>query len=297
LYVQAPKKELYDQASDPEAKQNLAASSKAVADTLDGQLDQFRQKTGRAKTEQAKLDPTQVESLRALGYLASDNNTASDSAGGAIDPKDKIEVANALHRALVDLEEDHYDEAIRELQSMIEQDPNTTTGHLELGRALVHQHRYEEALPMLRTAAKKNPDSGMAHYELALALIKMGQWEDALPEMKAAVLCTPSSAQMHFYLAAVYLRLKQHPEAAAEFNKSLELDAKHYLANLKYGQMLLLEGNAAGALPKLIQAAKVNPKSAEAHATLAGAYETLGQAKNAAREHALAEQFRGQSPE
>ena len=290
LFVEAPKKELYDQSSDPGASKNLVTSSKAVADTLEAQLSDFQQKTSRAKTEQAKLDPSQVESLRALGYLASDNNAPNNSGRAAIDPKDKIEVANALHRALVDIEEDKYDEAIGELQEMIRQDPGTSTGYLELGRALVHERRYEEALPVLRTSAQKAPDSGMAHYELALALIKSGQWEDALPEMKAAVLCTPGSAQMHFYLAAVHLRLKEISEATTEFDKALELDADHFLANLKYGEMLLLEGDATGALPKLTRAVKVNPKSAEAHDALSRTYDVLGKKESAARERALAAQ-------
>jgi predicted Zn-dependent protease len=102
---------------------------------------------------------------------------------------------------------------------------------------------------------------------------------------------------MHFYLAAVHLRLKQIPEATSEFDKTLELDANHFLANLKYGQMLLLEGDAAGALPKLTRAVKSNPDSAEAHDTLAGAYQALGQKEKAVREHALAGQSQRQPPE
>jgi arylsulfatase A-like enzyme/Flp pilus assembly protein TadD len=297
LYVQAPKKELYDQLSDPDAHQNLAPGSAAVADTLDGQVSDFHQKTSRAQAERPKLDPTQVENLRALGYLASDNSGTNDGKRAAIDPKDKIETANALHRALVDIEEDRHDDAIRELQEFVRKEPDTATGYLELGRALVHQRRYQEALPVLRISAQKTPDSGMAHYELALALIKTGQWEDALPEMKAAVVCTPKSAQMHFYLAAVHLRLKQIPEATAEFDRTLDLDANHFLANLKYGQMLLLQGDAAGALPRLNQASKVNPKSKEAHEFLAGAYQELGQTKNANRERAMAEQLEREAPD
>ena len=86
-----------------------------------------------------------------------------------------------MHRALVNIEEDRYDDAISHLQDVIRREPGAANGFLELGRALVHQHRYEEALPVLRTAAERRPDSGMAHYELALALIKTGQWEAALP--------------------------------------------------------------------------------------------------------------------
>lgn len=288
LYVQAPRRELYDQASDPGALVNLATSSKAVADTLDGQLAAFREKTTSAQTEHAKLDPAQAESLRALGYLASDTTAAVDQSKPLVDPKDKIALANDLHRALVDMEEDRYEEAIAGLQEVVRQQPEASTGYLELGRALVHQQRYEEALPVLHTAAERSPESGMAHYELALALVKTGQWDSALAEMQAAVVCTPKSAQMHFYLAAVHLRLKHLPEATAAFEKALELDPDHFLANLKYGEMLVYEGKATEALPYLNRAAKADDKSAEAHAFLARAYDALGQKQNADRERAKA---------
>jgi Flp pilus assembly protein TadD len=61
--------------------------------------------------------------------------------------------------------------------------------------------------------------------------------------------------------------------------------------------MLFREGDAAGALPKLSLAAKVDPKSAEAHAFLADAYQQLGQAQNATRERAKADQLKAQPPE
>ncbi len=288
LYVKAPKRELYDQASDPTASKNLAGADKAIADTLDSQLASFQQKSSRAKTEATKLDPTQAEKLRALGYLASDSAGPENKAIAEIDPKDKIGTANRFHRSLVDLEEDHYDEAIAELTEVIREDPEIASGYLELGRALVHRQRYQEALPVLRTAAEKNSSSGMAHYELALALIKIGDWDASLPELKAAVVCTPKSAQMHFYLGAVYLRLKQVDEATAEFESSLKLDPDHFLTNLKYGEMLLKLGNPRGAIPKLSRAIKTDPESGEAHAALADAYHEVGQEQNANREKAKA---------
>ena len=296
LYVEAPKRELYDQASDPEGQKNLAASSAAIADTLQGQLSDFRQKTTSAQTEHAKLDPAQAESLRALGYLTSDSGNTNNPEKGSIDPKDRIEIANNLHRGLVAMEEDNYTAAIVDLRAVVEKEPDSSNGYLELGRALVHEQKYEEAIPILRTAATKMPDSGMAHYELALALIKMGEWEMALPEMQAAVVCSPKSAQMHFYAGAVQFRLKHIPEATAEFDKALELDSKHFMTNLKYGEMLLLEGEAQAALPKLVQAAKIQPESAEAHGMLANAYNALGQTANAERELAEAKRLQKSVP-
>ena len=45
LFVRAPRRELYDQTLDLGAEHNLAATSPAVTDTLQAQLDQFREKT------------------------------------------------------------------------------------------------------------------------------------------------------------------------------------------------------------------------------------------------------------
>lgn len=62
LYVQAPKRELYDQTVDPEAEHNLASTSVAVADTLASQVHSFRDKT-TSKREAPKLSDEKVAAL------------------------------------------------------------------------------------------------------------------------------------------------------------------------------------------------------------------------------------------
>jgi arylsulfatase A-like enzyme/Flp pilus assembly protein TadD len=297
LYVQAPKRELYDQISDPEALKNLATSAKAVADTLDGQLTDFRKKTGSAAVEQAAVDPAMEGKLRALGYLGSggDGSNSSNKEQALIDPKDKIDFANKIHQYMFGLEEDHYAEAFAGLHELAEQYPaDAGIAYLEFGKALIHLEKYQEAVPVLRSAVEKMPGSSSAHYQLGLALIKTGQWEAALPEIQAAVEHDPTSAQMHYYLAAVNNRLMHVPEASKEYEKTLELDPNHFQANLRYGRLLFLEGHPDAALPKLNRAAQVNPDSPEAHAFLADAYQKLGQADNAERERAKAAELRAQ---
>jgi len=297
LYVQAPRRELYDQSSDPGAVKNLALDSRAVADTLESQLMNFQQKTSSVQTEPAKLDPAQAEKLRALGYMASDSAGANSKERGAIDPKDKIEIANRFHRSAVDFEEDRYDEGIAGLRELLRLEPDMSGVYMELGRALSHERRYQEALPIYRIAVEKMPDSAAAHYELGWVLVKTKQWEAALPEVQAAVGYTPDSAQLHFFLGFVQLHLKHVPEATAELESSLRIDPDHFAANLKYGEMLLIEGHPNDALPKLSRAVKLDPESAEAHRYLADTYEQLGQAQEATRERAKAAELKNQAPE
>jgi arylsulfatase A-like enzyme/Flp pilus assembly protein TadD len=295
LYVQAPKRELYDQLSDPDALKNLASTDKAVADTLDSQLSDFRKKTSGAAVEQAELNPEAEEKLRALGYMGSDSGNSNNSEKALIDPKDKIDFANKIHEYVFGLESDHYEQAFAGLRKLVQQYPaDAGTAYLEFGKSLVHLGKYQDALPILRSAVEKLPDTSTAHFQLGLALAKTGQWEAALPEIQAAAERNPTSAQMHYYLAAVHNRLQHLPEAAAEYEMALKLDPDHFQANLRYGRMLFLEGHGDAALPKLAHAVKVNPDSAEAHAFLADAYQQLGQVENANRERAAAEQLKSQ---
>ena len=297
LYVQAPKRELYDQAADPGAVHNVADRSSAIADTLNAQLDSFRKRTSNGQTAPPKLDPGQQEKLKALGYLPANGAAATSSKGPAIDPKDKIEVANKFHRALTSRDEDHYDEAIADLRDVIRLEPDLGSAYQELGTTLVLSGQYAEAEGALRKAVEKMPDSGMAHSELGLLLIRMGQWQPALTELRAAVVCTPGSALFHFDVAAVYTRLKQVPEASVEYEKALELDPDYFEANLTYGRLLLSEGQTDAALAKLTRAVKIAPDSADAHAFLAEAYDKLGQAQNASEERAKAAQLKAGPPQ
>jgi arylsulfatase A-like enzyme/Flp pilus assembly protein TadD len=284
LYVQAPRRELYDLPLDPEALKNLSSSAKAVADTLDTQLSRFVVKTSSARVENAKLDPRVAEKLHALGYMASDRSPTQDSQQAAIDPKDRIEVANLYHRALARLEEGQYAQAITELRELATRDPDVAGVNFDLGSALVHQGLYEEALPLLRKAAEKWPDSASPHYQLGLALGDLGQLEAALKEMQAAVVRQPNSANLHFLVATLRVRLQQMPEAMKEYEKTIELDPKHFEANLSYGRLLFMQGRAKAAAPILKRAIKLKPESMEAHMSLADVYTKLGQTEKADRE-------------
>jgi len=297
LFVQAPKRELYDESTDPGALKNLAVDSKAVADTLSSQLDEFQRKTHSAGTEPLRLDPAQTESLRALGYLAGDSVGKDNAALSAIDPKDKIGVTARFHRALTDMGEDRYDQAITELREVVRLEPEMGSGYFELGRALAHQKQEEEALPILKIAAEKLPNSGLAHYELGLLLVKRKQWDAALTEMQAAVVSTPTSALFHFDLAVLLTRVKHIPEATKEYDEALKLAPDYFEANLTWGKLLLLQGHPNFAVAKLRAAIKVRPDSADAHHALGNAYQRLGQTKDAEHELNQAAQLKSESPE
>jgi predicted Zn-dependent protease len=81
------------------------------------------------------------------------------------------------------------------------------------------------------------------------------------------------------------------PDAIVGLEAAIELEPRHFRANLLLGRLLSLTGRAGSAVPHLRTAVDVQPASAEAHEFLADAYEKTGNASGAAEERQRAQQL------
>jgi tetratricopeptide (TPR) repeat protein len=287
LFIEAPRKELYDQSVDPKAERNLSASAAAVTNTMAGQLEAFRQKTSSSKeAPTANADPELQEKLSALGYVASDNSSApmpGIKETGA-DPKDKVEIVNLLHAAEIFKEELHFDKAVPLLEQVIVKEPGLPIAYLQLGTALTSLRNYDKAVPVLRKAVELRPDLTVPRYQLGSALFEIGDFAGAAAELEATVARLPDWAEARFTLATTYARLDRMPDAIREYQKVIQSRPNHYGAHLLLGRALTLNGDPEAALPNLTKAAEIQPKSPEPHRFLADAYLRLGRQADAQRE-------------
>ena len=295
LYVQAPRRELYDEVVDAKAEHNLATESTAVADTLASRLDGIRQKTSsHREAPQAAADPMAQEKLAALGYVS---GGSSISKAGAIDqgadPKDKIEISNLNHQANALRQSGRPEEAIPLLQQILAKEPGMANTYAELGDCFLDLKEYEKALPVLREAAQLDPDSATIHLRLAKGLMGTGDFAGAVPELEFAVAKVPAFAEAHLFLETAYARTNRVPETIKECNTVLEFFPDHFGSYLILGRFLELSGDFAGAVPKLKKAAALDPKAAEPHMFLADAYDRLGRKTEAERERATAQRLGG----
>jgi arylsulfatase A-like enzyme/thioredoxin-like negative regulator of GroEL len=290
LLVRAPKRELYDQTVDHSAERNLAGSSPAVTDTLQTQLDQFRDRTSsfHESSRKASTTPEQSESLSALGYLASNPATAASDPMQGADPKDKIQISNVLHEGMIAVEDGRYRKAIPLLQQVLGDSPGISAAQLQLGVALARTRRYPEAISSLRKAVELIPDSTQARYELGLALFETGEWQESAPYFQFVAEKRPKFPDAQYSLAAVYARIQRVPEAVELLHKVLEQSPEHFRANLLLGRIFTLQHHAEDAVPYLKQAVTSDPGNSEAHAFLADAYEQVGNVTAAAVERARA---------
>ena len=294
LFIRAPKRELYDEFQDKGAEHNLSARSPAITDTLQAQLDQFRERTAsfKDKPEQVSLTSDQKENLSALGYVGSTAAAISaDSLEGA-DPKDKIEISNVLHQGMIAVEEGQYRQAIPLLQQVLADSPLISAAQLQLGVALGRVGRYSEAIPSLQKAVQLLPDSTQAQYELGLALYETGAWKESVPYFEFVASKRPNFPDAQYSLASVYARIQRVPDAMDLLEKVLQANPDHYRANLLRGRILSLQNNPEQALSNLQKAAQVQPDSVEAHLFLGDCYAQLGRQEEAKREHAEAERLK-----
>jgi choline-sulfatase len=292
LYVDAPRPELYDESLDPTAAHNLVKETPGVAATMAAQLEEFRRKTARTGTAEATLTPHQAEQLQALGYVSSGSNTPeSEQKERGPDPKDKVEIANLLHQALLETEEEHYREAIPLFEQILKAEPNLPLANLQLGRAWNRLREYAKAIPWLQKAVALTPKSSEAHFELGAALGEIGDLAGSAKQLEDAVGLDPSSDELHFRLGSVYEEIERIDDAIQQYRAALALNADNFPANLFLGRRLAIQNRPREALPFLQKAVQLEPESADAHKFLGSLYTVLGDDEQARRERAEAQRL------
>lgn len=269
LYVRAPRPELYDIVADPGETKDISAARSRVVTGIDTELETFVRKVAGAATPGGTVDPAIAERLAALGYVSG----SGGSAPGGVDPKDRIATANALHEAVVLVEDGAFDKAVPLLEKVAASDPDIQMAQLQLGFARARQRQYARAIPPLRKAIELQPDVMLAHYELGVALYETGDLKGAASQFEAVTGRMPKWADAHYSLGSVYARINRVDDGVRELRAAIELEPKHPRANLLLGRILTLQGHAAEAIPHLQIAVDAEPANAEARKFLAEAQE------------------------
>ena len=298
LFIEAPRKELYDQAADPGAEHNLAVTSAAVTQTLNDRLESFRRQTaGAAQAQAVKRDPRLARQLAALGYASGSRppEPPGKELSGA-DPKDKIDIAAQLDEALLAQGDGRIQDAVRILESALAKNPNVTVLARALATAWLGVPDYEKALPALRKTVEWGPATSLDHLRLGQALFHTGDLASAKKEVQAAIAMSSSAdfkyvAALRTFLARIDEELGQIPDGVNELQIAVHLDPGVFDSNLMLGRLLSEQGKLAESLPYLQKAARLDPSSPDPHVLLAAIYAQMGRATEATMEHMEAERL------
>ena len=251
-YIEAPKPELYDLATDPGETQNRYQSNRSVALDLKARLLSLYK--GERQTAQKPVDPEIISRLRSLGYLG---GSPSKSGSGA-DPKDRVGEYERYGRAIQFANSGRLPEAIREFKRLLEEDRQNVQAHFYLAVSYYRSGRLDDAVKALDATLtiasdyppaeellgtiwllKKDyararqqfthlaavaPENFGAHYNLGILAMREGHMQEAERELRAAARADSGSAQPHAALGSLYSAQGDLNRAKGEFRRAVAID-------------------------------------------------------------------------
>lgn len=234
-YIDAPGPELYDLERDPGELSNLFGAHRALAASLRANLaDVERRFESRANQPQAaQLDPTTIEKLKSLGYVAYQAGAPRDvdNSGGA-DPKQEIGTFNQIL---------HAD---------------------DLRRA----GRYSDAARLLAELAKREPELYVLSFEAGENDLAWGKPREGVDEFRASLQLNPMFDQAALGLGRAYFEIAQDDRAATALDLALQLNPRNFLARLALAKVYFRGNNLDKAESELARVVNEQPGFAEAHA-------------------------------
>lgn len=215
LYIRAPKPELYDLSADPGAAHNLAGSSRAVLDTIAGQLQAFDNHFGGPNSS-ASLTSSEMQKLASLGYVGLQKQETAATAATGTDPKDAIATANKLQAALLSLETGQTEQASRKAESIGPRQADLYLAQFIFGVVNFRKQQYAKASQYLHRAIELLPDATWAHYYMGATLLKTGDFKTAAVHLEIVCSRMPEFAAGHCGLSQAYEHLGRSSESQRE---------------------------------------------------------------------------------
>jgi len=259
-WIEAPRPELYDLQGDPQELKNLYAPDGASSKAQSMQAEMAKWK--------AKLPPS----------------SNSGKPGEPLpDPKDKIEVQNLLHNAMLANDDNRSSDARQFLEKALWLDPNSPTTLRQLGELELAAGDFAKAAVHLKRACELRPDDSTAAFELGETLEKSGDWPGARDALESSLKLAPSQISARLLLGHVYLQLKDAKNSADQFEAALLVDSNNSDGRLGLAEAQIEQSDFAGALPDLEAFTKSDPRNGVALRLLARAYRGLGREQDAKR--------------
>ncbi len=218
-----------------------------------------------------------------------------------------------LGLAILHLRTGRYDEAIANVQGLLEINPLLPSAHHVLGKIYFMQGKYGEAASSLRDSYRAKHSDPSVAYTLALTYLKLGDAKSAADvfadmleqlgdsaglrvlfgrayreagkldqaerEFRAAIDLDPKAPRAHYYLALTLLRSKGRAgfeEARRELEAELDVDPNSHFASFFLGVVFNQESNYEKSLPYLRKAVQTVPDSPDGWLYLGTSLAQLG---------------------
>jgi arylsulfatase A-like enzyme/Tfp pilus assembly protein PilF len=276
-YIDLPIPELYDLASDPQEQANLARSRPERSRVLSARLEAFRAVLpGQRATE----DPETAGRLRALGYVSGQapsrvRYTERD------DPKQLVDLDQAMHRAIELVEAQRFGEALPAYVEIIERRPDMPIASLHLAYLYWKLGRPGEAISTLKSAWQSGLRTDEIRTQLGIYLAETGNAREAVPLLAPIERKAQPDIDALNALGIAHARAGEAARALQIFSRVLDIHPSNALALQNIGAVHLQRGDLAAARDAFTRALAADPKSAGAHTGLGAAELKSGRRREA----------------
>jgi arylsulfatase A-like enzyme/Tfp pilus assembly protein PilF len=258
-FIDAPRRELYDIASDPGETRDLLQERRSVSRELFRALTELQSSFGTSSTAELALDAETREKLASLGYLTSG---ASASRPGEIlpDPKDQMELFHRIQQAQDRKARNDCGAVLATLGGIRNAGTSIplvyellASCHLELGQ-------WESAAAAAKEALSRGIESSALHRDLGLAALRQGKAVDAEREFRIALALDEANVVARHQLGDALRAQRRDEEAAIAYREALALNPRYVFAWNGLGMTLARGGKDAEALQAFRKVAELDPK-------------------------------------
>ncbi len=239
--IDLPAAELYDVASDPSEKSNLAGTQLSRRDALRSEYAALRAEleSGAREAETASIDEETRDRLASLGYLAGEQSKVSNRREP--DPKDVVFMMTPLNIAQGFIKKKLYADAEVILVEALKVDPENKFALARMTQAQAAQGKLDAALSTFERAAAAYPDVEEVYRLYASALMAEGRGAEASEIYRRGAERIPASGLLHLLRGYALFHIKDYRQAAGEIEAALGLRLRrpraHYLLAICQAQI------------------------------------------------------------
>jgi tetratricopeptide (TPR) repeat protein len=151
------------------------------------------------------------------------------------------------------------DEAVKYYSQAVTQDPKHVEALTNLGGLYNSRGFPEKALPLLQSALAIEPRGYAVNLNLGTSYLRQAMYAEAIARFRTALAVTPGSGIARYNLGLAYMENNQLADAEQILVELIKVDAKYWDAYLKLAQVMVNEGNQAGAKTLLDSLLQKNP--------------------------------------
>lgn len=296
-FINAPKPELYDLATDPGETRNLYAEKKAVSGELQARLSGLvrQYSADQELAEKTGLDPALMERLKSLGYAGFSGGTNSTATDKTLpDPKDRIQTYELISDAIAESQHGEYQDSTDKLITALKTEPTSVPVHYLLGLNYYRLREFAKAVEEFQRVLQLSPDYELATFQLGLSYARTGDFDQAIQALKHALELDGTNFSAAYNLGAAYLKKEMIPEAVAAFRQSTAIYPDYAQGHRAVGELLLYQGQVDESLVELRRAVELDPRDPGSHIALAKTLKAKGMDAEADEEMRKAQQLRPQ---